>query len=120
LLAVGRFPDYLEVGSITQLPSECRAEEGIVLWAQLELGWRVDVSYHCDRQLWRYGLAKLGEAAWLPGVDSPLGCGKDLRVVEPGSSSKLGLRAVARDGEAMVYRAMSRIMLRSRLAKGAA
>jgi hypothetical protein len=37
-------------------------------WAELELGWRVDVPYHRDRQLWRYGQVKLGKAAWLPGV----------------------------------------------------
>src|SRR3712207_8285455 len=25
-------------------------------WAKEELGWRVEVPYHRDRQLWRYGL----------------------------------------------------------------
>ncbi len=25
-------------------------------WAEEELGWRVEVPYHRDRQLWRYGL----------------------------------------------------------------
>jgi transposase len=59
------------------------------------------------------------EAAWLPGVASPLGGGEDLRVA-------LGLsRRFSKDyerlpetAEAMIYGAMSRLMLR-RLARAA-
>jgi putative transposase len=29
---------------------------GFCRWAEEELGWRVEVPYHQDRQLWRYGL----------------------------------------------------------------
>ncbi|MDQ5819032.1 MAG: transposase, partial [Actinomycetota bacterium] len=29
---------------------------GFRRWAEEELGWRVEVPYHQDRQLWRYGL----------------------------------------------------------------
>jgi hypothetical protein len=65
-------------------------------WAERELGWRVEVLRHRDRQLWRNGLAKLGEAAWLPG-STPLPDGRgDVRVAEPVSSSEQGPRAATR------------------------
>jgi hypothetical protein len=42
-------------------------------WAEEERGWRVEVPRHRDRQLWRYGLAKLGEAARVHGLAEEVG-----------------------------------------------
>jgi putative transposase len=85
-------------------------------WAEQERGWRVEVAYHQDRQLWRYGLAKLGEAARVGVLPR--------RWVVERTFAWLGkARRLARDYErlpetavAMIYWAMSRIMLR-RLAR---
>ena len=65
-------------------------------WAELELGWRVEVLHHRDRQVWRNGLAQLGEAAWLPGSIPPLDGREDVRVAEQATSSEQGLRAASR------------------------
>jgi putative transposase len=61
---------------------------GFSEWVKLELGWRVEVPHHRERQLRRYGLAKLGEAARVQQGPAPeVGCGAHVRLVEPGSSS---------------------------------
>jgi hypothetical protein len=74
----------------------CAYTAGFRKWAELELGWRVEVLHRRDRQLWRNGPAKLGEAAWLLG-STPLPDGReDVRVAEPVSSSEQGLRAATR------------------------
>ncbi len=83
-------------------------------WAQDERGWRVEVPYHRDRQLWRYGLWRRSHA----GSGCCRGGGWSR---EP--SRGWGRRKLAKDYErlpetavAMIYWAMSRIMLR-RLAR---
>ena len=85
-------------------------------WTEEERGWRVEVPHHRDRQLWRYGLE-----------EKPRGFQVLARrwVVER-TFAWLGLsRRFSKDyerlpetGEAMIYGAMSRIMLR-RLARAA-
>jgi putative transposase len=85
-------------------------------WVKLELGWRVDVPHHRARQLWRYGLEekprgfKILPRRW---------------VVERTFAWLSQVRRLSKDyerlpqvAEAMIYGAMSRLMLR-RLAKGA-
>lgn len=83
-------------------------------WAEEERGWRVEVPYHRDRQLWRYRLEEKPRGfRVLPG-----------RWVVERTFAWLGqARRLAKDYErlpetavAMVYWAMSRIMLR-RLAR---
>ncbi len=96
---------------------------GLSEWVKLELGWRVEeVPHHRQRQLWRYGLAKLGEAARVQGL-----LPRRRWVVERTFAwlSQV-VRRLSKDyerlpevAEAMIYGAMSRLMLR-RLAKGAA
>jgi putative transposase len=85
-------------------------------WAKEERGWRVEVPHHRDRQLWRYGLE-----------EKPRGF-KVLprRWVVERTFAWLGLsRRFSKDyerlpetAEAMIYGAMSRLMLR-RLARAA-
>ena len=60
-------------------------------WAEEELGWRVEVPYHCDRQLWRYGLEE--KRRGFPGSAPTLGGRENLRlrVAEPGPPSEQGL-----------------------------
>ena len=70
---------------------------GLRRWAEEELGWRVEVPYHRDRQL-AVEVRARGEAARLPGPAPALGGREDLRVVEPGSPSEQGLREAAGDG----------------------
>ena len=79
-------------------------------WAQEELGWRVEVPYHRDRQLWRYGLE-----------EKPRGFRVLPRrwVVERTFAWLSQVRRLSKDyerlpqtAEAMIYWAMSRIMLR--------
>ena len=92
---------------------------GFSEWVKLELDWRVEVAHHRERQLWRYGLEEKPRGfkvlprrrwvvertfAWLSQVVGRL------------SKDYERLPEVA---EAMIYGAMSRLMLR-RLAKGAA
>ena len=92
---------------------------GFSEWVKLELGWRVEVPHHRERHLWRYGLEEKPRGfkvlprrrgvvertfAWLS------------QVVRRLSKDYERLPEVA---EAMIYGAMSRLMLR-RLAKGAA
>ena len=83
-------------------------------WAEEERGWRVEVPYHRDRQLWRYGLE-----------EKPRGFRVLPRrwVVERTFAWLGQARRLAKDYErlpetavAMIYWAMSRIMLR-RLAR---
>ena len=83
-------------------------------WAEEERGWRVEVPYHRNRQLWRYGLE-----------EKPRGFRVLLRrwVVERTFAWLGQARRLAKDYErlpetavAMIYWAMSRIMLR-RLAR---
>ena len=83
-------------------------------WAEEERGWRVEVAYHQDRQLWRYGLE-----------EKPRGFRALPRrwVVERTFAWVSKARRLAKDYErlpetavAMIYWAMSRIMLR-RLAR---
>jgi putative transposase len=85
-------------------------------WAQEELGWRVEVAYHRDRQLWRYGLE-----------EKPRGFRVLPRrwVVERTFAWLSQVRRLSKDyerlpetAEAMIYGAMSRLMLR-RLARTA-
>ena len=85
-------------------------------WAHHERGWRVEVPYHCDRQLWRYGLEEKPRGfRVLP-----------RRWVVERTFAWLGLsRRFSKDyerlpetAEAMIYGAMSRLMLR-RLAQAA-
>ncbi len=85
-------------------------------WARDERGWRVEVPYHRDRQLWRYGLQ-----------EKPRGFQVLPRrwVVERTFAWLSQTRRLSKDyerlpetGEAMIYGAMSRIMLR-RLARAA-
>jgi hypothetical protein len=74
---------------------------GLSEWVKLELGWRVEeVPHHRQRQLWRYGLAKLGEAARVQGpAPEEVGGGAHVRLVEPGSSSsEQGLRRASPRG----------------------
>ena len=80
-------------------------------WVRDERGWRVEVPQHPDRQLWRYGLEeKLRSFQVLP----------PRRWVVERTFSWLGqARRLAKDYErlpetavAMIYWAMSRIMLR--------
>ena len=79
-------------------------------WAEEERGWRVEVPHHRDRQLWRYGLEEKPRAfRVLP-----------RRWVVERTFAWLGqARRLAKDYErlpetavAMIYAAMSRIMLR--------
>ena len=86
-------------------------------WAEEERGWRVEVPHHRDRQLWRYGLKEKPRGFLvLP-----------RRWVVERTFAWLGqARRLAKDyerlpetGVAMIYWAMSRIMLR-RLARAAA
>jgi putative transposase len=86
-------------------------------WAEQERGWRVEVPQHRDRQLWRYGLE-----------EKPRGFLVLPRrwVVERTFAWLSQVRRLSKDyerlpemGEAMIYGAMSRLMLR-RLAKGSA
>jgi putative transposase len=83
-------------------------------WVEEERGWRVEVPYHRDRQLWRYGLE-----------EKPRGFRVLPRrwVVERTFAWLGQARRLAKDYErlpetavAMIYWAMSRIMLR-RLAR---
>jgi putative transposase len=85
-------------------------------WAEEERGWRVEVPYHRDRQLWRYGLE-----------GKPRGFRVLPRrwVVERTFAWLSQVRRLSKDyerlpevAEAMIYGAMSRIMLR-RLARTA-
>lgn len=86
-------------------------------WAEEERGWHVEVPYHRDRQLWRYGLE-----------EKPRGFQVLPRrwVVERTFAWLSQVRRLSKDyerlpevAEAMIYGAMSRLMLR-RLVKGAA
>jgi putative transposase len=86
-------------------------------WAHHERGWRVEVPHHRDRQLWRYGLE-----------EKPRGFRVLPRrwVVERTFAWLSQVRRLSKDyerlpetAEAMIYGAMSRLMLR-RLAEGAA
>src|SRR5215213_3479654 len=83
---------------------------GFSEWAQKERGWRVEVPHHRDRQLWRYGLEEKPHGFLvLP-----------RRWVVERTFAWLGqARRLAKDyerlpetAEAMIYWAMSRIMLR--------
>ena len=85
-------------------------------WAEEEQGWRVEVPYHRDRQLWRYGLE-----------EKPRGFRVLPRrwVVERTFAWLSQVRRLSKDyerlpqvAEAMIYGAMSRLMLR-RLARAA-
>lgn len=85
-------------------------------WAEQEQGWRVEVPYHRDRQLWRYGLE-----------EKPRGFQVLPRrwVVERTFAWLSQVRRLSKDyerlpevAEAMIYGAMSRLMLR-RLARAA-
>lgn len=85
-------------------------------WLRRQLGWRLEVLHHPDRQLWRYGLEEKPRGFQvLP-----------RRWVVERTFAWLGLsRRLSKDyerlpetGEAMIYGAMSRIMLR-RLARSA-
>ena len=85
-------------------------------WVEEELGWRVEVPYHRDRQLWRYGLE-----------EKPRGFRVLPRrwVVERTFAWLSQVRRLSKDyerlpevAEAMIYGAMSRLMLR-RLARAA-
>jgi putative transposase len=85
-------------------------------WAEEELGWRVEVPYHRDRQLWRYGLE-----------EKPRGFRVLPRrwVVERTFAWLSQVRRLSKDyerlpevAEVMIYGAMSRLMLR-RLARAA-
>jgi putative transposase len=85
-------------------------------WVENERGWRVEVPHHRDRQLWRYGLKEKPRGFQvLP-----------RRWVVERTFAWLGLsRRFSKDyerlpetAEAMIYGAMSRIMLR-RLAQAA-
>jgi putative transposase len=85
-------------------------------WAKEELGWRVEVPCHRDRQLWRYGLE-----------EKPRGFRVLPRrwVVERTFAWLSQVRRLSKDyerlpemAEAMIYGAMSRLMLR-RLARAA-
>jgi putative transposase len=85
-------------------------------WLSRRLGWRLEVPHHLDRQLWRYGLEeKPGGFHVLP-----------RRWVVERTFAWLGLsRRFSKDyerlpetAEAMIYGAMSRLMLR-RLARAA-
>ncbi len=86
------------------------------LWAEEEQGWRVEVPYHRDRQLWRFGLE-----------EKPRGFRVLPRrwVVERTFAWLSQVRRLSKDyerlpevAEAMIYGAMSRLMLR-RLARAA-
>jgi putative transposase len=89
---------------------------GFRRWAEEERGWRVEVPHHRDRQLWRYGLQEKPRGSRvLP-----------RRWVVERTFAWLGLsRRFSKDyerlpetAEAMIYGAMSRLMLR-RLARAA-
>jgi putative transposase len=54
-------------------------------WAEEERGWRVEVAYHQDRQLWPLALRAGGEAARVPGVGEEMGGREDLRVAQQGA-----------------------------------
>jgi putative transposase len=85
-------------------------------WLRRQSGWRVEVPHHPDRQLWRYGLEQKPRGFQL----------LPRRWVVERTFAWLGLsRRLSKDyerlpetGEAMIYGAMSRIMLR-RLARAA-
>lgn len=81
-------------------------------WLGRQLGWRLEVPYHRNRQLWRYELE-----------EKPRGFFSCCLVVGLWSAPSLGLVSVATSeqglrerlpetAEAMIYGAMSRIMLR--------
>jgi putative transposase len=85
-------------------------------WAKEELGWRVEVPCHRDRQLWRYGLEEKPRGFRV----LPRGW-----VVERTFAWLSQVRRLSKDyerlpeiAEAMIYGAMSRLMLR-RLARAA-
>jgi putative transposase len=83
-------------------------------WLRRHFGWRLEVPHHPDRQLWRYGLEEKPRGFQL----------LPRRWVVERTFAWLGLsRRLSKDyerlpetGEAMIYGAMSRIMLR-RLAR---
>jgi putative transposase len=83
-------------------------------WLRRHFGWRLEVPHHRDRQLWRYGLEEKPRGFQL----------LPRRWVVERTFAWLGLsRRLSKDyerlpetGEAMIYGAMSRIMLR-RLAR---
>jgi putative transposase len=86
-------------------------------WAHHEGGWRVEVPYHRDRQLWRYGLKERPRGfrvlprRWV--------VGRTFAWLSRARRLSKDYERLPETAEAMIYGAMSRIMLR-RLAKGAA
>ena len=87
-------------------------------WAkEEELGWRVEVPYHRDRQLWRYGLEEKPRGfrvlprRWV--VERTFAWLSQVRRLSKDYDERLPEMA-----EAMIYSAMSRLMLR-RLARAA-
>jgi len=88
---------------------------GFRKWAQDKRGWRVEVPYHRDRQLWRYGLWRKPRGFLI----------LPRRWVVERTFAWLGLsRRFSKDyerlpetAEAMIYWAMSRLMLRRRLTR---
>ena len=91
---------------------------GLGEWLRRRLGWRMEVAHHCDRRLGAMGW-RSSEKPRLAGFASPLGRGVHLGVVGAVASLELGdYERLPQTGEAMIYGAMSRIML-SRLALAA-
>lgn len=79
-------------------------------WLRRQLGWRLEVPHHRDRQLWRYGLEEKPRGLQI----------LPRRWVVERTFAWLGLsRRLSKDyerlpetGEAMIYGALSRLMLR--------
>lgn len=69
-------------------------------------GYRVELPRHCDRQLWRYGLAKLGEAARFPGVAEEVGGGEGLRLAGLWRRFIKDCERLPQTAEAMIYSAI--------------
>ncbi len=86
-------------------------------WAQEELGWRVQVPYHRDRQLWRYGLEEKPRGfrvlPWRWVVERTFAWLSQVRRLSK------DYERLPETAEAMIYGAMSRRLMLRRLARAA-
>ncbi len=86
-------------------------------WLWRQLGWRLEVAHHPDRQLWRYGLEEKPRGFQV----LPLVVGSwsvPSRVAGLVAAVRKDYERLPESSEAMIYGAMSRLMLR-RLARAA-
>ncbi len=67
---------------------------GFRKWLQRQLGWRLEVPHHPNRQL-AVALRAGGEAPRVPGAAEEVGGGAHFRLVEPVAATEQGLRTLA-------------------------